>query len=124
MKNIALSVILIISILVIFSFGAMAMHRGNHSLCPFMSSMTICSMGIPEHLSYIQSIFNGTPQNTSLLISLLLLAVLAIALSIIDKNLHAVPKLEASLNQFITPTLFNKFLLALSDGIVQPKLYV
>ena len=122
MTKIALPIILIFAVLAIFSFGVMAMHMDKHSYCPFMGSMAICPMSMSEHLLFIQNIFSSTPRNVSFLVSLLLLALFIKFVFILDWN-QRTSKSLIIYNRSQNLTSPNKFLLALSDGIVQPKLY-
>ena len=122
MTKIALPIILIFAVLAIFSFGVMAMHMDKHSSCPFMGSMAICPMSMSEHLLFIQNIFSSTPRNVSFLVSLLLLALFIKFVFILDWN-QRTSKSLIIYNRSQNLTSPNKFLLALSDGIVQPKLY-
>ena len=127
MKQATLSAAIITAVFSVFAFGVMTMDMsddGSMSSCPFMDQgMVMCPMSLAKHISIVQGIFNVVPKNTISIISLyLLLAVLA---------LFSINRLGIDFNEsrryFYTippPSLsFNKLLLALSDGRLQPKLY-
>lgn len=121
-----LLVLFLLAYLFVLTMGAMTMvmdESGDTSSCPFMGEAVICQMGVFEHITIFQSVFRSVPQESSLI--LLLSGVLLAVLSLIKKpGLIAQDKFRQfpRTNQSVIAT-FNKFLLALADGIIQPKLY-
>ena len=127
MKQATLSAAIIIAVLSVFAFGVMTMNMsddGSMSACLFIDQgMVMCPMSLAQHIGIVQGIFNVIPKNMISIISpYILLAILA---------LFSINKLGIDFNEsrryFYTippPSLsFNKILLALSDGKLQPKLY-
>ncbi len=116
--------LLIVIYVFILSFGVATMTMdkdGNMSFCPLMVGGSFCQMSVFEHISIFQNMFTSISQNSFyLLVSLLFVAVPLI------KQLKPTPQkrptTNSQVNQF-KPSFFSQFLLGLSDGILQPKLY-
>lgn len=118
--------ILILATVVFFSFGIATMQidkDGNMSDCPFMNSAAICQMSFPEHIATFQGMFRAVPVKATLLSIL----VLALSLVLYFKYITSIYLPPAKLRLFVknNPRLLtaDKLLTALSDGIIQPKLY-
>lgn len=123
-QNISL---LLISV-IIFSFGfsvvAMDMDKnGNMSDCPFINTAATCQMGFFEHISTFQSHFRAVPSRIFLLMALVLVLLLNLSFKTVPKNHLSQIKLKLFFKDKSRLSMFNKFLFALSDGIIQPKLY-
>ena len=121
-----ISLLLISAIIFSFSFGVATMRmneKGNMSDCPFANTATICPMTLFEHIGIFQSTFRAIPSKAVLSAML----ALAFLLMIFPKTIPNIYSPQNSLNLFIRNTperpIYNKLLLALSDGILQPKLY-
>lgn len=102
-------------------FIMQADNQGQMGKCPFMAMESLCQMGLFEHLRAFRDAFSGIAAK------MFLLAVLALFLTIF---LTTAPKIKAALHPFSLflrenwdHPHFNKILLALSDGLIQPKLY-
>jgi|SRR3989344_2289197 len=107
-----------------FSVGMMTMHtddKGNMSDCPFMGVDAICQMGIFEHIGTFQSMFTGIP-GKSILITIILALVL-VSLPVIQRSGIPPDNIRFFTKESLQLPTFNKILLALSDGIIQPKLF-
>ncbi len=118
------SLVLILAIIFSFGFGMATMQMdkdGNMSDCPFMGMNAICQMGASEHIGAFQNMFSGV-QTRSALVSILFIF-LALSSLMIPKG-NSPPNMVGLLIKEC-PHLynFNKILLALSDGIIQPKIY-
>lgn len=108
-----------------FSVGLMAVHiddKGNMSDCPFMGMNAICQMGIFEHIGIFQSMFMGIPAKSILFA--IIFALVFISLVGIRGGGILSDKPRLFIKTSLQLPIFNKILLALSDGIIQPKLYV
>ena len=121
-KKIAL--ILALSFFFSFSIGMMTMRiddKGNMSDCPFTGADAICQMGIFEHIGIFQHMLIGIPSKSILFTITLALAL--ISLAVIQKSAIPPDKIRFFIKEGLILPNFNKILLALSDGIIQPKLY-
>lgn len=96
---------------------------GATSDCPFMGVDSICQMGTFEHIATFQNMFSSIYKNTFvMLLSLFLFAtLLSIPVSKLQTVIQIRPSLFFKTNE--SGLFFNKFLLALSNGTLQPKLY-
>ncbi len=104
----------------------MTMHMnddGSMSGCPFMGQALLCQMSVFEHIAKFQSLFTAVVQNN--LIAFLAAILITIFTTIIGHLLFttAPPKQLAYANHAPQGVTFNKILLAISDGIIQPKLF-
>lgn len=121
--------ILLILILIFttsFSFGVATMDmddNGNMSDCPFINTVTICPMGFFEHISIFQNHFRAIPSGSLLLTIMVLAFLLVLHHKTIPKNNLIKIGLKFFFKDKPELPIFNKLLLALSDGILQPKLY-
>ncbi|MDP3696893.1 MAG: hypothetical protein Q8R55_02565 [Candidatus Taylorbacteria bacterium] len=119
------TLILILTLIISFGFGVATMRmdeNGDMSHCPLMNSAAICQMSFSEHIVIFQSIFMATPSR----VVLSLILVLAFLLTLRSKpipRIYSPPRLLLFLRNNPEPFFANKLLLALSDGILQPKLY-
>src|SRR3989344_2407901 len=114
--------ILALAFIFSFSVGMMTMHtddKGNMSDCPFMGMDAICQMGIFEHIGTFQSMFMGIPAK-SILFTIMLVLVL-VSLALIPKSGIPPNHLRIYIKENLQLPNFNKTLLALSDGRLQPK---
>ena len=121
--------IILLSFIFVLMFGLnMTMHMnedGSMSDCPFMGQASFCQMSIFEHLTKFQAIFiTTTPHNNHIyLLTSILFTIAAIFIGqLIISNLSP-PKQLLSYSHKLQGINFNGFLLAISDGIIQPKLY-
>ncbi len=121
-----ITLILALVFVLSFSVGMMTMHtddKGNMSDCPFLNSTSICQMSFSEHMATFQGMFRAVPVKATLL-SILILALSSI---LYFKDTISIYSLSVQVRSFVknNPELLttNKLLLALSDGIIQPKLY-
>ena|SRR3989338_7892036 len=119
-----ISLLLILVIIFSFSFGVTTMQMdkdGNMSDCPFMGMDAICQMDIFEHIGAFQNVFTVIPGKSILFVIVLALVLVSLAI----KRQSGIP--PDNLRFFTRESLrlpnFNKILLALSDGVIQPKLY-
>ena len=96
---------------------------GSMSDCPFMEQASLCQMSVFEHIAKFQSIFAAAVQNN--LIAFLAAIIIAIFSIIVGYLLFvpAPPKQLVYASDQPQGITFNKILLALSDGIIQPKLF-
>lgn len=97
---------------------------GSMSWCPFMDSgSSICPMGVFEHITMVQSVFAGVTKDAIWAASLLIFLALSGAslLFSCERPNIAYRRYFYLLKSY--PLIFNKFLLALSNGLIQPKLY-
>lgn len=118
--------ILILATIFYFSFGVATMNmdeNGNMFDCPFADSATICLMDFSEHIATFQGIFRAIPSKIVLLL-ILVLAYLLILYSKSIPRIYSPPNnLDLVVKNSLEIPIFNKLLLAFSDGIIQPKLY-
>ena len=88
--------------------------------CPFMGTDAICQMGIFEHIGIFQSMFSGVPVRS--IFAIILLVFLAVSLSI--TKIKSPPNaLKFLIKESLHLPNFNRILIALSNGRLQPKLY-
>lgn len=125
MKNSFLP-LLIIGLLLFASFGLVVSmgtdDMGQMSDCPFINGGALCQMSMFEHLISFQQAFTSIPVR---IVTILLLVSLILFLA--DKKTKVFVSNSRSLyleSIRNSSSVFNVFLLALSDGIVQPKLYI
>ena len=123
-----ISEIVLISFIIFLVFGlSSTMHMnddGSMSDCPFMGQASLCQMSVFEHIAKFQSIFTITVQKN--LIAFLILILTLIFTTIVGYLLFtlAPPKqIVYTTRECHRGVTFNKILLALSDGRLQPKLY-
>ena len=120
------TLVLILAFIFSVSFGMATMdmdENGNMTDCPFSDAVAICPMSFVEHITTFQSVFAAIPSKTilSIVISLASLIILYFKL---DPRIYSPPvRLRSSVINSFDPPILNKLLLAISDGIVQPKLY-
>lgn len=123
MEKIFLLLILIVILSFGFGMATMSMDKnGNMSDCPFADTAAICPMSFAEHIAIFQSNFRAIPSKATLF-TILAPAFLAVLYFGAIPRIYSPPaplKLFAK-NHLELP--INKLLLALSDGIIQPKLY-
>ena len=119
---------LLLAFLLVFSFstGMLAMDTddmGSISDCPFMGMDSICQMSLFEHMGTFRNMFTGIP-GKSILLTLTIMLMLVLAIPAI-KQYSGIPpdKPRLFLTEYLRLPNFNKILLALSDGTIQPKLY-
>ncbi|MBI2058004.1 MAG: hypothetical protein HYT63_03440 [Candidatus Yanofskybacteria bacterium] len=116
-------ILLVLAFIFSFSAGMAGVHTDNMrqmTSCPFMIMDSICQMGIFEHIRAFQNLFSGVPIK-SVLISLLLVF-LVVSFSVL--HLGELPDLFSfSTKENCSLHSFNRILLALSDGRLQPKIY-
>ncbi len=123
-KKISLLVILVL--ILFFSFGMATMNidnKGDMSNCPFMNSGAICQMSFSEHIATFQSIFRAIPSRIVLSLMLALAFLLVLCSKPISRIYSPPIKLEYFIKYDFQLSIYNKILLALSDGIIQPKIY-
>ncbi len=121
-----ITLLVLLSLVLAFTLGVviMSMHtddRGQMSDCPFSQGQAICQMGIFEHLDRFQAAFTGISAKVLFSFSLLLLLALFL-LSDNQKLLVSKIKIGYLKRRYSIP-IFDTFLSALSDGIIQPKFY-
>jgi len=121
-----ISLILILAFTLSFGFGVATMHmddNGNMSNCPFMNSAAICQMSFSEHIATFQSTFRVIPSKM-VFSAMLVLTFLLVTFSTIIPRIYSPPNnLRLFLKNSLEMPFSSKLLLALSDGIIQPKLY-
>ena len=120
-KNLSLLLVVVF----IFSFNAgVAVHMdddGDMTGCPFMGMDAICQMGLFEHIRIFQGMFVGIPAKSISFATALFLAIVSLAITF---RINAPPsRIRFLVKENLRLLNFNRILLALSDGIVQPKLY-
>lgn len=121
-----MSLLLILVIVFSFSFGVATMDmdgNGNMSDCLFINTITICPMSFFEHIAVFQSNFRAISFKTLLLTLLVLALFLILNSKTIPLDQQPRIKLKLFSKNYPKSPIFNKLLLALSDGIIQPKLY-
>ena len=105
----------------------MDIKDGQMSSCPFMASQTsMCQMSVTEHIGQWQQTFLGIPTKTNLLmLALLLLAVIAIPFAKTFTQIKQSEPVVRFISYFkdAATKILNPFLLAFSDGILNPKIY-
>src|SRR3989344_1512038 len=107
--------------------GIVSMHTddmGQMTACPFTVTSAICHMSVFEHIGTFQNMFLGMPIKIILLS--LLLTILVLSFPIASSNNNGPPNaFRFSIRTYYRfPDInFNRLLLALSDGRLQPKLY-
>lgn len=108
--------------------GMEANKDGNMEGCIFTGKTMLCEMGIVEHISLWQSMFTAMPQESLMLLALLILLV---AVIFVTKNILVPPRLFSSealtkqlyLKEHPDLPLFNPLKEAFSQGILNPKIY-
>lgn len=109
------------------SHSMLPVDSSQMSKCPFMvSKVTICSMGVTEHIAQWQQLFNSLPyQNVMLVLLVLVGVILLVSLFKNVSNLQAEWIKARKKNQHENPetNLFNYLKIVFADGILQPKLY-
>src|SRR3989338_7709961 len=119
-----ISLLLILVIIFSFSFGVTTMQMdkdGSMSDCPFMNATSICQMSFSEHIEVFQNMFSGV-QARSILVYIFFIF-LIFPFSMIPKGNSPPNTVRLFTKEYPRLYNFNKILLALSDGIIQPKLY-
>lgn len=116
--------LVLLSLFLILTFGVLIGMRtdkmGQMSDCLFGNGEVFCRMGVFEHLVRFQQAFAGLPVRVILLLAVFLIWSLSGAKTKVftqDSEIFYVKSTQDP--NFV----FDIFLLALSDGIVQPKLY-
>lgn len=130
MKKLLVSVSLLAFIFIgLFGMNLSTMSKdtdGKMANCPLISSSSsICQMGILEHISKWQQMFQAPPF-TNISILFLLGLFFTATVSYIGKHFSLAPLLSIKLNYYQKehPDIgFDKLLLAFSDGILHPKIY-
>lgn len=121
-----LSLILVLITILFFSFGMATMTmdpNGNMSDCPFANAAAICPMSFTEHIAIFQGTFRVIPPKI-ILFTILVMTFFLIAYSkVIPRNYSLLTKSKLFPEDKLELHIFNNFILALSDGIVQPRLY-
>ncbi len=118
MKLATLSLVLVVAVLLIFSFGPAMMHMDDHGICPVMGMSAICQMNPLEHLGKWQAMFTALP---------LEIILFAFALLFLLVNMTFVKLFARSPPPRPNSTQFNFFKSplqeAFSDGLLNPKIY-
>ena len=119
-----------IYILVILAFvsisigGIVGMHTddmGQTTACPFTATSAICQMSVFEHIEAFQNMFSGILIKNIFLSILLILLIVSFSVTL---HINGPPNLfRFFIKESLSFSNFNKILLALSDGRLQPKLY-
>ena len=106
----------------------MEMKDGQMSSCPFTAGQeAMCQMNITEHIAQWQQTFLGIPTKGDFLTLAILLFV--VALIPFAKHFFQLEKLTKSAARLFTyhkanlVKVFDPFLIAFSDGILNPKIY-
>lgn len=104
--------------------GVATMSMSNDGImsdCPFAGVDSICQMNTFEHIAAFQNLFRSIPQNT--LLFLLSLFSFAMLLSVIQPltTVPTRPRIFFTIN--ISNIFFNGIIFAISNGVLQPKLY-
>lgn len=139
MKNgaVILVILVILSFIVVAVFGLghmsgmTANENGNMTGCIFTGKIMLCKMSVVEHISLWQSTFTAIPQESLILLVLL---VLSIAVIFAAKNILVSPRLspnaalikelyELYLREHPDLLLFNSLKEAFSQGVLNPKIY-
>lgn len=102
----------------------MTMDGGDTAMagCPFMETGSLCQMTITEHLRVWESLFVAVTHPELLLSLLLIFGVVAF----FAVTLTGPPQAVVAVDRYRHRpdlALIKPLLLALSDGIIQPKLY-
>ena len=97
-------------------------ETGNMNPCPFMPQDMACQMSIVEHISGLQSLFLYIPQ-FSVIIGFVFTLFLLVSGNRNEENLIFPKQIVSTDLCFRLTKPFDKLLAALSDGILQPKLY-
>lgn len=102
----------------------MTMDEGDMAMagCPFMETGALCQMTVSEHLRAWESLFVAVT-HPELLLSLLLVFSISVFIAV---TLTGPPEFLTAIDRYRHRpdlALFKPLLLALSDGIIQPKLY-
>jgi len=126
---------LIIFVLASFAFMSlfgmsmgMEAKDGQMSSCPFMASgVSLCQMSVTEHISQWQQAFLGVPNRTNFLeLALILVAAVLITFAKSLFQSKKLTELAARLFAYHKEPLvrvFDPFLIAFSDGILNPRIY-
>lgn len=124
MEKTSLMLILLVNLSFGFGVDTMSMDdNGNMSDCPFTDAVALCPMSFSEHIAIFQSTFRAIPSKTLLFLVLASLLLLALHSKISPKDYPSYTRLKFFFKDKPELPIFNKLLLALSDGILQPKLY-
>ena len=121
-----LSLFIIFSLAFSFGLGMVSMHiddSGSMSDCPFSDAMAICSMSFAEHIAIFKGLFAAISSKAVSWAILIALSLLIIYFKSDPKIYSPSIKLKYFVKRSFGPFIFNKILIALSDGIIQPKLY-
>lgn len=97
--------------------------NGNMSDCPFTDAVTLCPMSFSEHIAVFQSTFRAIPYKTFLFLILATIFLLTPHPKVGPRDYLSDIRLKFFFKDKPELLIFNKLLLALSDGILQPKLY-
>lgn len=119
------TLILILAFTLSSSAGIAGMHTdemGNMTGCPFMGMDSICQMGPLGHIGAFQSMFTGLPTKHTLF-AILLFVFLVVSLATIPKINSPPDTFIFFIKEAFRSPVPNRILVALSDGIIQPKLY-
>ncbi len=125
LKIISAVAITLFAVIAVFGLG-ISMNtidsHGSMSNCPFMNGVaSICQMNLWEHIAQWQSLFSPAVPVMFLLFSILVLVFHFFSREPI-KHLWRARFSEMKLRDFI-PKFFDHIHLALSGGILHPKLY-
>lgn len=117
--------LLIIGLLFSASFGLVMSMRtdamGQMSDCPFSHGEALCQMGVFEHLDRFQQAFASIP--VKVIVLTFLISLIWFSSDNKTKVFYQNSRLLYLKSIRELSNVFDDFLLALSDGIVQPKLY-
>lgn len=125
-----LSFFLIVGFGLNHSSGMEMKDDGTMSGCMFDGRAEICLMTLAEHISNWQGIFSVIPQKSNFLIQILVLvSTLILAVFALRRNLllsffgYFSERWKLYLKQNLHLSLFNYLREALSQGILNPKIY-
>lgn len=128
-ENLAIFVLASFAFVSILGVGiGMEMTDSQMSSCPFMAGQTtMCQMSVTEHITQWQEAFLGIPTKTNLLaLAMVLLTVVVIPFVKPFSQFEKLTELAARLFAYHKAhfvKIFDPFLLAFSDGILNPKIY-
>lgn len=118
--------LLLVLAVIFFGFSVVVMpmdQEGNMSSCPFMNTAVTCSMGFYQHITILQSTFWAEPYKIVLMAAIVLFSLLILFPKTIPRFYSPPNSLIFFIKNILERFVADKFLIALSDGIIQPKLY-
>lgn len=118
--------LLILIYIMTLSLGAGMMimdDNGQTSYCPLMDSGTFCQMNMFEHLAIFQSMFMGISANAFRILAVFITLTVLIFFNngLKETERHKLRKILKTSRPGLN--IYNKLLQALSNGVLQPKLY-